>query len=409
MFKHKNWLAGLLAVIMLLGLTACGGNDTAPASTDEGTQGGDTAAPTELTAWEESSNIYATDETDEELYERALEEGATVTLYSISSRCSKVAEAFMAKYPGLECVAFDISTDELLEKVTREYEADVHTCDVVHIKDQDGSMYLEYVANKIFYNYQPADIFSHIDPEYTATATPLYIELTQLFYNTEAYPDGSPITNIWQLTEPQWKGKIMMQNPLDNLSWGSWITGFCVGEEPDRLAAAYKDLYGEDLVLSDGCANAGYEFLKRLHDNAPVFTSSSDEIAESVGTPGQSDPPVGFCASSKLRKAEENGWVFAPVNLEPDTGIPAINTLYIVEGSEHPAAAKLLVRFMMGGVDGDTSGYEPFNTLGGWPVRDDIAPAEGSVDYSGINVAPFDVDEIYYNYNTVRDFWQMLG
>lgn len=409
MFKHKNWLAGLLAVIMLLGLTACGGNDTAPASTDEGTQGGDTAAPTELTAWEESSNIYATDETDEELYERALEEGATVTLYSISSRCSKVAEAFMAKYPGLECVAFDISTDELLEKVTREYEADVHTCDVVHIKDQDGSMYLEYVANKIFYNYQPADIFSHIDPEYTATATPLYIELTQLFYNTEAYPDGSPITNIWQLTEPQWKGKIMMQNPLDNLSWGSWITGFCVGEEPDRLAAAYKDLYGEDLVLSDGCANAGYEFLKRLHDNAPVFTSSSDEIAESVGTPGQSDPPVGFCASSKLRKAEENGWVFAPVNLEPDTGIPAINTLYIVEGSEHPAAAKLLVRFMMGGIDGDTSGYEPFNTLGGWPVRDDIAPAEGSVDYSGINVAPFDVDEIYYNYNTVRDFWQMLG
>nr|WP_326185501.1 ABC transporter substrate-binding protein [uncultured Oscillibacter sp.] len=411
MLKRKNWLAGLLAVVMLLGLTACGGgNDSA--TTDNGSQteqtGGD-AAPSDLTEWEQSSNIYATDETDEELYERALEEGATVTLYSISSRCTKVAEAFMAKYPGLECVPFDISTDELLEKVTREYEAGVHTCDVVHIKDQDGSMYLEYVANKIFYNYQPADIFSHIDPEYTATATPLYIELTQLFYNTEAYPDGSPITNLWQLTEPQWKGKIMMQNPLDNLAWGSWITGFCVGEEPDRLAAAYKDLYGEELVLSDGCANAGYEFLKRLKENEPVFTASSDEIAESVGTPGQSDPPVGFCASSKLRKAEENGWVFAPVNLEPDTGIPAVNTLYIVEGSEHPAAAKLLVRFMMGGVDGDTSGYEPFNTLGGWPVRDDIAPAEGSVDYSGINVAPFDVDEIYYNYNTVRDFWQMLG
>lgn len=177
MLKRKNWLAGLLAVVMLLGLTACGGgNDSA--TTDNGSQteqtGGD-AAPSDLTEWEQSSNIYATDETDEELYERALEEGATVTLYSISSRCTKVAEAFMAKYPGLECVPFDISTDELLEKVTREYEAGVHTCDVVHIKDQDGSMYLEYVANKIFYNYQPADIFSHIDPEYTATATPLYI------------------------------------------------------------------------------------------------------------------------------------------------------------------------------------------------------------------------------------------
>ena len=407
MFKHKNALAALMAVVMLFSLTACGKKaEQAPAETPAQTE---QPAASDLTEWEQSSGIYNTDETDEELYQRALEEGATVTLYSISSRCTKVADAFMAKYPGIECVPFDISTNELLEKVTREYEAGQHVADVVHIKDQDGSMWKEYVANKVFYNYQPADIFEHIDPSYTATATPMYIELTQLFYNTEAYPDGSPITNIWQLTEPQWKGKITMQNPLDNLSWGSWITGFCVGEEPEKLAAAYKELYGEDLVLSDGCENAGYEFLKRLHDNEPVYCASSDESAEAVGAPGQSDPPVGFSASSKLRKAEENGWVLSSVNLYPNTGIPAINTLYIVEGCEHPAAAKLLVRFMMGGIDGDTSGYKPFNTLGGWPVRDDIEPAEGSIPYSEINVDHFDAEEIYYEYNTVRDFWQKLA
>ena len=128
-----------------------------------------------------------------------------------------------------------------------------------------------------------------------------------------------------------------------------------------------------------------------------------------VGTPGQSDPPIGFCASSKLRKNEDNGWVLAPVNLYPTTGIPAINTLYVVEGCEHPAAAKLLIRFMMGGIDGDTSGYEPFNTLGGWPVRDDIEPAEGSVPYEEMNVSPFDPNSIYTEFMTVRDFWQMLG
>lgn len=402
MLKHKKWLAGFLAVTMLFSLTACGSQEEQPAESEG-------EAETQLTEWEQKANIFATDETDEELYQQAIEEGGTVTLYSISSRCGKVAEAFMAKYPELKCESFDISTNELLEKVTREHDAGQYVADVVHIKDQDGSLYNEYVKNKVFYLYQPADIFSHIDSQYTDTATPLYIELTQLFYNAEAYPDGSPITNIWQLTEPQWQGKIMMQNPLDNLSWGSWITGFCVGEVPDQLAAAYKELYGEDLVLSEGCANAGYEFLKRLHDNKPTYTSSSDEIAESVGTPGQSDPPVGFSASSKLRKKEDNGWVLAPVNLYPTTGIPAINTLYVVEGCEHPAAAKLLIRFMMGGIDGDTSGYEPFNTLGGWPVRDDIEPAEGSVPYEEMNVSPFDPDEIYVNYNAVRDFWQMLG
>ena len=244
MLKRKKLLAALLAGTMMLSLAGCGKKaDTSGDTTDPGTP----PAETQLTPWEEASQIYNTEETDEELYQKALDEGGTVTLYSISSRCTKVEAAFEEKYPGIDCVPFDISTNELLEKVTREYEAGQHVADVVHIKDQDGSMWNEYVANKTFYNYQPADIFAHIDPSYTATATPLYIELTQLFYNTEAYPDGSPITNIWQLTEPQWKGKIMMQNPLDNLSWGSWITGFCVGEEPNRLAEAYKTLYGEEL------------------------------------------------------------------------------------------------------------------------------------------------------------------
>lgn len=412
MLQHKRLLAGMLAATMALSMTACGSKtadkDAGGASAGVDPNRAAASGSKELTDWEKSSGIFNTGETDEELYELAKQEGK-VTLYSISSRCTKIAEAFMAKYPGVECEPFDISTNELLEKVTREYDAGQHVADVVHIKDQDGSMYNEYIMNGKFYNYQPADIFSHINPDYTKTQTPLYIELTQLFYNEEANPDGAPVSNIWEVTEPEWKGRVMMQNPLDNVSWGSWITGFCVGDVPDQLAAAYKELKGEDLVLSDGCENAGYEFLKRLHDNAPVFTSSSDEIAESVGTRGQANPPIGFCASSKLRKNADNDWCLKPINLEPTTGIPAINTLYVVEGCEHPNAAKLLIRFMMGGIDGDTSGYDPFNTLGGWPVRDDIEPAEGSTSYDTLNVSSFDPNAIYDNINIVRDFWTLLG
>ena len=189
----------------------------------------------------------------------------------------------MEKYPGIEVEPFDISTNELLEKVTREYDAGQHVADVVHIKDQDGTLYNEYILARKFYNYKPADILSHIDEKYTKTQTPMYVELTQLFYNSEAYPDGSPVTNIWQLTEPEWKGRVMMQNPLDNLAWGSWITGFCVGDVPDELAASYKELYGKELTLSDGCENAGYEFLKRLHANEPIFTASSSSSTMAGG------------------------------------------------------------------------------------------------------------------------------
>lgn len=398
MFKQRKLFAVLLAMTLIFSLAACGGEK---ASSDGGSSSG------EMTEWEKSSDILNMDQTEAELYELAKEEG-TVTLYSISSRCTKVAEAFMAKYPGIKCVPFDIKHNELLEKVTREHEAGQHIADVVHAKDLDGTLYNEYVLNKIFYNYLPSDIASHIDDSLKATQTPLYIELVQLFYNEEANPNGAPIKNIWEITQPQWKGRIMMQNPLDDISWGSWITGFCVGDTPMQLEAAYKELTGEELQLSEGCENAGYEFLKRLHENKPIYASSSDEIAESVGTKGQTNPPIGFCSSSKIRKNEDNGWCLAPVNLIPNTGIPAVNTLHIVEGSEHPNAAKLLVRFMLGGTDGDLSGYQPFNTLGGWPVRDDIDPAEGSTPYSELNVAGFDSNVIYTYINTVRDFWQLL-
>ena len=397
MLQHKRWISAALAAVMTLSLTACGGKT----ETAEVNENGETE-------WEANADIFNMDQTEEELYELAKQEGK-VTFYSISSRCTKIAEAFEAKYPGIECESFDISTNELLEKVTREHEAGQHTADVVHIKDQDGSLWNEYVQNKIFYNYLPTDISEHIDPVYTETQVPLYIELTQLFYNSEAYPDGAPVSNIWEITQPEWKGRIMMQNPLDNVSWGSWIAGFCTGDVPDQLAAAYKELTGEELTLSEGCENAGYEFLKRLHDNEPIFTSSSDEIAEAVGTKGQTNPPIGFCASSKLRKNIDNDWCLAPINLYPTTGIPAINTLYVVEGCEHPNAAKLLIRFMLGGTDGDLSGYEPFNTLGGWPVRDDIEPAEGSTPYEELNVSAFDPVAIYDNINVVRDFWTLLG
>lgn len=409
MLRQKQWMTRALAAIMVLSLTGCGSSgSTSTTAVDEDPNELAASGGLELTEWEETSGIFDGDQTDEELYELAKQEG-TVTIYSISSRITKVAQAFMEKYPEIKVESFDISTNELLEKVTREYDAGQHVADVVHIKDQDGSLYNEYILSRKFYNYQPTEIFSHIDPEYSATQTPLYIELTQLFYNSEAYPDGPPLQNIWEVTQPEWKGRVMMQNPLDNLSWGSWITGFCVGDAPDELAQAYQDLTGEELVLSDGCENAGYEFLKRLHDNQPIYTSSSDEIAESVGTRGQQNPPIGFCASSKLRKNIDNDWCLEPINLEPTTGIPAINTLYVVEGCTHPNAAKLLIRFMMGGTDGDLSGYQYFNTLGGWPVRDDIEPEEGSVPFEDINVSPFDPTQIYENINIVRDFWTLLS
>lgn len=401
----KKILSGFLIAgcISTMGLVGCSQGN----SSDQLSDAGNSESGSSYTEWEEKSGVFVTDETEEELYEKAKEEGKVVW-YSISSRSEKIAESFSEKYPGVICEVYDISSDELLEKVTREYEAGQKTADVVHLKDQDGSIYNEYVTNKIFYNYQPEDIMSHIDSQLTEYATPIYIELTQLFYNKEAYPDGAPVDTLWDLTRPEWKGKIVMQNPIDNSSLGAWMAGFVLEETAEELEELYEEEFGEKLELSEECPNAGYEFLKRLKANDPVYTSSSDEAAEAIGTPGQTNPPIGFAASSKMRKNESNGWVLESVNLLPNTGVPQINNIYMVEGSENTAAAKLLIRFILGGADGTSEGYDPFNTLGGWPVRDDIEAVEGSTPLSDLNVATFNPMEIYPIVNDVYDFWTIL-
>lgn len=128
MLQHKRTLAGILAATMMFSLTACGGGGatTDPAAMLRRIRMRQRQRGTlQLSEWEESSGIFNTDETDEELYEKAKGEGK-VTIYSISSRITKVANAFMEKYPGIEVEPFDISTNELLEKVTREYDAGQH-------------------------------------------------------------------------------------------------------------------------------------------------------------------------------------------------------------------------------------------------------------------------------------------
>lgn len=405
MLHRKRLLAALLAGAMTCSLAACGGGDVPDA--EQGAAPVGTAA-TEPTAWEADAGILNTDDTDEALYEAAKTEGK-VTIYSISARIHKIAASFMEKYPGITVEAFDISTNELLEKVTREFDANVHNADLIHIKDQDGTIYNEYITEKKFYNYRPGDILSHIDEAYSAYSTPLYIELTQVYYNNEKYPDGAPVDNLWDLTKPEWNGKVMIQNPMDNLSWSSWLTALCTGDGPALMEQAYRDVFGTDLVLSEGCENAGYEWVKRFKENDPMFAASDGEICEAVGTRGQNDPPIGIFSSVKFRKAAENDWALQPLCLAPTGGLPSINTLYIIAGCEHPNAAKLLMRYMMGGVDGDLTGYDNFNTLGGWPVRDDIAPPEGQQPLDEISLLPFDPQVIYENIGTFQDFWTMLS
>ena len=71
----KRSICGLMAAMLLL-TTACGGSKES--STEQKDAPQTEGAEAELTEWEKSSGIFNTDETEEELYELAKQEGSVI-------------------------------------------------------------------------------------------------------------------------------------------------------------------------------------------------------------------------------------------------------------------------------------------------------------------------------------------
>lgn len=405
MLKHRNRiLAAALSAVMALTTTACGGGaqpenstaapeNTVTAAAENGKNGD----------WLANANLDA-QESPDELYEKAKTEGKVV-VYTLTSRVTDVKASFEKQYPGVTAEVYDMRMGDILEKFQREYEAGIHNADVLVIKDDDGAVYNDFVKTGMMHGYIPYDFRDKISEANQEVGLILCTEFKQIVYNTEKYAE-SPIDNWWDLTRPEYKGKIMMRNPAStNEIMGLFIAMI---QHADEMEAAYKQEFGEDLVL-DGTENAGYEFMKRLVANDLILTDSDGDVCEAVGKAGQSDPPIGIVASSKMRSVEDKGWVMeCCTGLAPAEAVDSPAFALLADQSEHVNAAKLFMRWMCGEADGKGEGYSKFAVRGSWSVRSDQLPVEPNKPYAEINLWPLDVEYAYQLSRDVNDFWISL-
>jgi iron(III) transport system substrate-binding protein len=358
------------------------------------------SAETEI-SWEEQVGLADNLSTDE-LYAKAKEE-KTVTVYSMSSRFNDVEETFEAQYPGIDVVVYDMRNSEILEKFQREHEAKIRNADILFIKDSDGAVYNEFVRMGLMKEFIPSDMMKTAPAEFQTGGYAPYFEMKQIFYNSEVY-DTCPVDSWWDLTRPEYEGKIILRSPIEN----SEIMGLFIAivKNSDEMAAAYKEEFGEDIVL-DGTENAGYEFLKRLAANDLIVMTSDTDIVEAVGAPGQTDPPFGIATSSKMRKAGDDLLINVAENLSPRLGIVDPAYLYIADQSEHVNAAKLVMRWVGGETDGTGPGFKPFHVRGSWPSRADVSPIE-TQPLESLNLWPIDLEYNYRVLDDMRNFWITL-
>lgn len=375
--------AAALAVMPMLLLAAC----APPAAESAG-------AAADATDWDALSH--------DELVAMAEDEG-TVSVYAFTSRIASVEEAFEAAYPGVDVVASDISSTELIQRLASENAAGSATADVAYVSDAPVVV-TELLADGILTPYLPPRVAEALPAEHQRPLVANRISTKVLMYNEEAHPDGAPVDNLWALTEPEWSGKVVLVDPTVRGDYLDLVTEFSM--RADEMAEAYDAHFGEAISLDEGVEDAGLQFVADLYANDAVLVDDTDTVNAAVGATGQAAPPVGFTTYSDRRDNEDEGWALQVADgVAPAPGIAFPALLGVTADAAHPAAARLLIDFMMGD-DSATGGpaFEPFYVAGDYPTRTDIEAPEGAVSLEELGAWTIDPEATAERRDAVSDF-----
>lgn len=302
-------------------------------------------------SWLKTAELGVNQPVDEdwgEITRKAKQEGE-VTVYSSSSSVNALAEDFMKLYPEIKVNAYDLGSEKTIEKVVREQQAGVFNVDIVNTAGT-AQMFFDLLPNHRIVNYVPRYLVDKIPTELREPLLTQVIEATVLMYNADTYKDGAPVTNIWQLTEPEWKKRFAMKSPLGSLTSLALLAS--IVEHSDSFAKAYEAHTGKAIELSDGIENAGYEFLHRLLKNDLVIYDSGSKLATASGLKGQEKPPVTFSSMHYINKNGSDDYANAILYDIDPAGVFAYSTYTSIAGqAPHPNAAKLFIAFQMGSKD----------------------------------------------------------
>ncbi|MBB3447030.1 ABC transporter substrate-binding protein [Rhizobium sp. BK379] len=264
-----------------------------------------------------------------------------ITVYDSTGKIVEMAENFSAKY-GLKATGMKVSANSQLEMIIRESQSNNVQGDVVLITDAPAAL-AQLLPEKFVENYLPADMAAKI-PEQFQNPLAISTNANVWAYNTEAY-DKCPVTNIWELTEPKWRGKVAIIDPLTKGNYTDWFNQL-EAHGSDAVAAAYKAQFGKDLETDE--KSAGAAWIKALAQNAPLATDSDDRISEAVGAPGQKEPFFGLLSSAKFRDNKDKGYKLGIcATLEPWVGWNYIKLGLIASKSQSPNTAKLFVHYIL--------------------------------------------------------------
>ena len=311
----------------------------------------------------------------DELVEKALAETGTFVVYGNTSRITTAAEDFAALY-NIPTEANNLKDQEIYTKLRNENGNEA--ADMVMI--QDGAQLTDAIDEGLVINFVPDAVKGALDE---ADQQPALVHqyINKLFIYNNLGDDVPAIKNVWELTDPGMKDRVIFKNPESEKVNMNFLV-MCTKEEwAEKLAAAYKDWKGEDIDLT-GYQNAGYKWVAEFLDNV-TFGKSDTTIAEEVSQDTAAGK-IGLFVLSKLRSssvltdnltvaqydASANGYA-----VEPFAGFMYPMYTMVNTKATRPYTAMLFIEYLM-----TQEGFQPWGkSIGAYSPNPAIKVNEGDL------------------------------
>ncbi|MBI4529270.1 MAG: extracellular solute-binding protein [Deltaproteobacteria bacterium] len=250
------------------------------------------------------------------ILEAAKKEGEVVFYGSMELPVSqKLGALFEKKYPFIKVGITRIASERMATRLSSEAQAGRARADVVH---QSGFDFYGVLQKGVFESYNSSER-SAFPAEYKDDKgywTLNSATLNVIAYNTRLVPAGEVPKSFWDLTDPKWKGKIIMD------------------ENESKWMAGMISYYGEAKVM---------ELLRKLATQDLQFRTGHTLMQTLVAAGERAI--VGVAFANGVERLRNEGAPIEWVAAEPIIGLTF--GFGLVKNSPHPNAGKLFVDFVL--------------------------------------------------------------
>ena len=242
--------------------------------------------------------------TNEELYEKAKAEmaaGAQLNFYSTTSFAEKAAANFMNDYPEFngKVVYAEIDDKETYTILTNTIGSGVKDSADMALTQNGPDLKTYLLDEGLTLTYFPdalKDVVSEAEQE---PAVVTYVNSLFIYHNGEG---SINFTNVWELTEEQWKDRIFFKDPTNETVNINFLIMLTSEKWNARLEEAYEARYGKAWEAGK-FESAALEWIDGFLANVNYTYTSASKMAAGIasGAPGN----MGLFVFSKLRKVDE--------------------------------------------------------------------------------------------------------